>query len=825
MVWGQSSIYSATGIHQANGYGPTIAGTGFVFRKRTDRLDWRKLASVDIERIAREVDVTVLQDNICNITFCNIEHELDLRDIDPNFIKVFKLAQLTIEYLLHSQDYLHNCIESLQEKLHKISEDHEVTTKMVEKKGEEIKLLRKENKRKKKLLSEQQQQMLLQPTTDAYHKCPFCEKAFIAPGFVQNHIMRRHSNVMGTGNNSYSKTLEAELKMMKERLENAEAALEKERSNFVSLVQKEEAERLKLGEMSKHEIEEWKEKQNEGYLKEVAQVKEMLLKEMKEMHEKYSVSQQALHELQTRSVGQQSHLGNLQDTEEEAQRKHHEELASLKAQLQAEVGHIQVDMEQQLLAQEKKYRVAIKQIKTQHTDEKERLKEMLEDQHRILSSEEGNRTTLYNEQLQQMLKQTRMQDHLIQQQQKEIQELKNRPIPVQHQQPVESSEESESDEDAESQGISDPLHTNEYGMIRSNRMIRALKIQPALLTGIRGELLNILNASLEDKGIKHGTTGINERVYSQKLLALKAEKQHLAKKHENFYAVREQFSKQANVAAKRKLKIRKAHMPVTSIQPGNEHKKPVSRPGSRGTIGSPGEKAPVTFSKPVRAKLTIQRNITSVRPNTSESVNISSKLSDSPSLVSQDESECENQTEVAKKHSTGSESEWDDYSSGTEDVPSKHTKESSAPINRSPASISRVGSGVVAELTRSIERQLQGKSPGGKPKVPPRSPKKIPDTQQDEESDFSLSSLEELQKYPQPKPRTAKVQTVAPVVKPRRSSSVEAESTYGTSVWGSSKGSAVTLNAQGSNGKLPASKASISWDSDGDLDVEDLGLA
>ena len=50
-----------------------------------------------------------------NLTFCDIEAEgdyyvifsdisfADLRDVDPNFVKMFKLSQLTIEYLLHSQ--------------------------------------------------------------------------------------------------------------------------------------------------------------------------------------------------------------------------------------------------------------------------------------------------------------------------------------------------------------------------------------------------------------------------------------------------------------------------------------------------------------------------------------------------------------------------------------------------------------------------------------------------------------------------------------------------------------------------------------------------
>ncbi len=53
----------------------------------------------------RELDVACLQRNLTNITFCDIESE-DLASTDPNFIKLFRLAQLMLEYVLHSQDYL-----------------------------------------------------------------------------------------------------------------------------------------------------------------------------------------------------------------------------------------------------------------------------------------------------------------------------------------------------------------------------------------------------------------------------------------------------------------------------------------------------------------------------------------------------------------------------------------------------------------------------------------------------------------------------------------------------------------------------------------------
>ena len=63
----------------------------------------------------RELDVDCLQRNLTNLTFCDIESE-DLSDTDPNFIKLFRLAQLMLEYVLHSQDFLTSEKDSLDQR-------------------------------------------------------------------------------------------------------------------------------------------------------------------------------------------------------------------------------------------------------------------------------------------------------------------------------------------------------------------------------------------------------------------------------------------------------------------------------------------------------------------------------------------------------------------------------------------------------------------------------------------------------------------------------------------------------------------------------------
>jgi hypothetical protein len=52
-----------------------------------------------------------LQENLISIINYNLESEYDVKILDPNFVKLFKLAQLSIDYLLYSEQHFYNCTE------------------------------------------------------------------------------------------------------------------------------------------------------------------------------------------------------------------------------------------------------------------------------------------------------------------------------------------------------------------------------------------------------------------------------------------------------------------------------------------------------------------------------------------------------------------------------------------------------------------------------------------------------------------------------------------------------------------------------------------
>ena len=289
---------------------------GFTFKKRFERIDWKKIASTDIDSISRNLDFHTLQGNIMNITFCNIEAEIDVRMMDPNFIKLFKLAQLTIEYLLHSQDYLSELVGGLEGKLKKALEEHEETKKLLEKNNQDLSELKKECHKRKKMLMAQQQ--ILQAGSNSYNKCPYCNKAFVNITFLQSHLTRRHPEVTNMYNSmvgsqiqqqeqpqqqpqqqqQYSQSLPVttqppekpshdppepqithELQSIKERLRLTERQLLEEQNARNADAHKEKEEREERQREREEVVDRWKEEQNEQQKAEVEQMRTMYMKE------------------------------------------------------------------------------------------------------------------------------------------------------------------------------------------------------------------------------------------------------------------------------------------------------------------------------------------------------------------------------------------------------------------------------------------------------------------------------------------------------------------------------------------------------------------
>lgn len=188
---------------------PPSAASGplpfFQFRPRLESVDWRRLSAIDVDKVAGAVDVLTLQENIMNITFCKLEDEKCPHcqsGVDPVLLKLIRLAQLTIEYLMHSQEFLTSQLNLVEERLRLSLIDYEQSKQLLTKQAGEIKLLKEECKRRKKMLSTQQ--LMIEAKTSYYQvghcagpvpfrnlSFPFCTEIF--PPLKENRLRPKQS--------------------------------------------------------------------------------------------------------------------------------------------------------------------------------------------------------------------------------------------------------------------------------------------------------------------------------------------------------------------------------------------------------------------------------------------------------------------------------------------------------------------------------------------------------------------------------------------------------------------------------------------------------
>lgn len=139
--------------------GAAVIPPPFKFRARRENVDWRRINAVDVDRVASELDCHTLQEHITEVTFCSVEGECCQRcqsPVDPALIKLFRLAQLTVEYLLHSQDCLSISLQAAEERLQAEAREREQLCVQLQKKTQEAKTLKEELKQRKKIIASQQ---------------------------------------------------------------------------------------------------------------------------------------------------------------------------------------------------------------------------------------------------------------------------------------------------------------------------------------------------------------------------------------------------------------------------------------------------------------------------------------------------------------------------------------------------------------------------------------------------------------------------------------------------------------------------------------------
>ncbi|KAI6078728.1 Zinc finger protein DZIP1 [Aix galericulata] len=498
------------------GYCPAAAVGGaepppfaaFQFRGRLEGPDWRRLSAVDVGRVCREGDVAALQEHLEHVTFCSAERERCPHcqaPADPLLLKLLRLAQLCTEYLLHSQEYLSAQLRGLEDALRDALAQRDRLGEEVARRAQEVKGLKEECRRRKKMIGTQQ--MMLEARA-SYHQ------AFMNYSFLQSHMQRRHPEESQIEQKRKAKTdkLQDEIDKLKQQLQLTKSQLEAEQqANMVRFSKECEQQKSKEEEILQS-FHKWKEEEKAKLANEIEKVKEMFMKELKELSSRNSTLENQLLALQTSNMQQKSNLGTLKDSQEFAEEK------SQSPQDYYKVVKL-------LEKQESKWTSRIQALHQDHETEKSLLLSQIEKLKSSVREDLNKNNTFYKRRIEELGQRLQEQNDLIITQKKQIKELSTKSVAS-----FKSCDENEKGD-------------RKTG--RSNQqLINALKTDPSLTKELRVVLEQALEEKLESLGIKAGVRGIPSDRLNKILRAIESAREHKRKQEPDMRQIREYLERQ-----------------------------------------------------------------------------------------------------------------------------------------------------------------------------------------------------------------------------------------------------------------------------------------
>ncbi|CAH0699034.1 unnamed protein product [Spodoptera exigua] len=303
--------------------------SGFTFNTHRPRIhiDWNRIRLIDIDSLIKDRKFVVIEQHLNDILDCVIESEFDVRILDEGVMKLFRLAQLAVEYQQFCRHYLDRSVYVLREEITSLAQELDTCKKDLRERDEEIRRLRKRSRNNFKtplpygndniatmILKTLSHKGDIFPTTsnDAlqYNKCSYCDKVFLNQLYLRSHIARRHSNVIetpqkdkqeNTTNNENSK-LSAEMNELKNKLREMELIIANTKNQSNPAIEitpkivdaiKEHKKDVKDAEVSTNnedyllnKIEEWKKEEHENYNKEMDKLRSQIIESIKSIKEK-----------------------------------------------------------------------------------------------------------------------------------------------------------------------------------------------------------------------------------------------------------------------------------------------------------------------------------------------------------------------------------------------------------------------------------------------------------------------------------------------------------------------------------------------------------
>ncbi|XP_042614149.1 zinc finger protein DZIP1L-like [Cyprinus carpio] len=706
----------------------------FRFRSRTEPLDWRRLSTLDVERVERDMDVDVLQNFITTVTFCAVEGERcpNCRGpADPSLIKLLRMSQLSTEYLLHCQDMLSSQLSGLEQRLQAalslVQRGEEQRTEL-EKNLQEAK---QESRRRKKLIATQQ--LLLQASANNYHKCQFCEKSFVNYSYLQAHVQRRHPEVTDAEKQKKKKIEEMEdrIEELKEKLKLTQMQLQAEKETESLRNQQEQEEQRRRDQSEKEALERWKEEERRKSQQEIGELRQLFLQESKDMASKSSSIEAKLLVLQNKDMGVVNNVSLQEESDPEKELRENRER----------------ELKEKMARKKSEWKKRFQEAQNRHRQEKAELKSENARLVKALSVEKNSGSSLQKlqQQVVSLSSQLSQKHRLLKSQEEKIKKLSVMSVsaPVVLQKAQDSPEEPEEEDEESMEDSEEPQW----------KVLKSHKEKSELMKESRPILEESLEEKLENMGLWKGTKGISKQTFKSLSALLTGQRLQRYRQRTDLQIQRHNLAREVIRRVKSLQKGQGKLTPSTLKQRGKKNSTPVKEKIFRSREGS---KSSTWRAKSQQPQALVPTPTPRSNAPQSQTPKTQQKKNGTPPFSSDEDESVEDSAYITSSRGKPSpsvrlvqsgsllnptaEHDWTDSElSEASDTPKLH---------KSP----NFHGSVVQTLTRSLERQLSTpvkKPVGGTRVLPPSSssPRPVIVKQRvlsDEESDLELSSIEEL---------------------------------------------------------------------------------
>ncbi|XP_031708196.1 cilium assembly protein DZIP1 isoform X2 [Anarrhichthys ocellatus] len=487
----------------------------FKFRPRRESVDWRRINAVDVDLVVSQLDLDALQEHIGSVTFCSLDGERCQRcqsPVDPALVKLLRLAQLTVEWLLHCQEFLAHNLHAVEERVAAAGREREQLLAQQQKQEEKVKMLTAELKQRKKFI--RTQQSMLVPRITSGQKCPHCDKSFLNSSFLQNHMQRRHPDEYDIEYRSDSEkksqieSLKSEISGLKEQIVQqqldlrAKTAQEKEQQSLQKDLLREQ-ERFKAEEMARMD-------------RKIEDSRDGMRREMEFL---YTRNIQALNEANQNQTDKHEKPASPVHSQPERDLDNYREMHTEAIQ----------KLEHQLKKQDKKWGSRLQEMKAQHESEKNQLLNELSSMQSSVSEHQESSRRLQQE----MGRRLQEREQTIKVQREQIRNINSTP-------PTKIVEVPDSSSFSERRPVEkrpEPAPEKKPRVTAS-----ALKRNPNIKKEMRPDLEQAVIEKLENLGVKSDQSGLKDKELSSILAKVHSKRESVAKGMPDYWRQREEIA-------------------------------------------------------------------------------------------------------------------------------------------------------------------------------------------------------------------------------------------------------------------------------------------